>query len=38
LSTGPSRGDSEHADQPEWNSAHLILTIPPGIWPVEDSR
>jgi hypothetical protein len=38
LSTRPSRGDGEHADQPERNRAHLILTIPPGIWPVEGSR
>ena len=38
LSTRQSRGDGDHADQPEGNHAHLILTIPPGIWPVEDSR
>ena len=38
LSTRHSRGDGDHADQPERNRAHLILTIPPGVWPVEDSR
>jgi hypothetical protein len=38
LSTRQSRGDGDHADQPERNRAHLILTIPPGIWPVEERR
>jgi hypothetical protein len=38
LSTRQCCGDGDHADQPERNRAHQILTIPPGIWPVEDRR
>jgi hypothetical protein len=38
LSTRQPSGDGHHADQPERNRAHLILTISPGIWPVEDRR
>jgi len=38
LCTHQSRGADEHAEQPERNGAHLISTISPGIWPVEDWR
>ena len=38
LSTRQSRGEGDHADQRERNRAHLLLTITPGIWPVEDRR
>ena len=38
LGTHHSRRADEDAGQPERNRAHLISTISPSIWPVEDGR
>ena len=38
LGTHHSRHADEDAGQPQRNRAHLISTISPSIWPVEDGR